>query len=126
MIKVVAIAIICATIIIYLKSINSDLTLLATVASGIIILWFTISYLDSTFSFLNRLSELSGLDDGTLSVIFKITTIGYLIEFGADIIDDFGLKSLSNKLILVGKLAILSVALPVFYGIINSISVLFQ
>ena len=31
-------------------------------------------------------------------IIFKITAIGYLVEFGADTINDLGLKGLAEKI----------------------------
>ena len=59
-------------------------------------------------------------------IIFKVVAIGYLVEFGAETINDLGLKSLSDKLIFIGKLAIFSVSLPVLYAIFNVLSRLIQ
>ena len=119
MLKIVAIALICAVIIIYLKSINSELSLLATVGAGIIILFLSLEYVINTLDFFNSIVELTGIDKSLYAIIFKITAIGYIIEFSADTVLDFGLKSLADKLIFAGKLIILVVSLPVFYAIIN-------
>mgnify|MGYP003292502939 CR=1 FL=1 len=45
MVKIVAIALVSAIIIVYLKSINSELALLATIASGIIIIFFSLEFI---------------------------------------------------------------------------------
>lgn len=122
MIKIVAISMICACIIIYLRSVNSELTLLATIGAGIIILSFVFQYVENALNFFNKITELTGLDKNLYSIIFKITAIGYLVDFGAGTLTDFGLTSLAGKLQLVGKIAIFSVSIPIFYALINLLS----
>lgn len=119
MLKIVAISLICACIIIYLRSINSELTLLATIGSGIIILSFIFQYVSDAVELLNKLANLTGIDSNFYSIIFKITAIGYLVEFGSGTLNDFGLTSLAGKLQLVGKLAIFSLSIPIIYALIN-------
>ena len=121
MVKLVAIALIFSVIIIYLKSINSELSLLATIAAGIIIIFYVLDYLSKTFAFITVLVESSGIDKDFYVIIFKITAIGYLIDFGASTMLDFGLSSLANKLIFAGKIIILSISLPIIYAVYNLI-----
>ncbi len=126
MIKIVSLAILFAIIIVYLKSVDSELALPTTVGAGIVILGFAFEELTTAFSFLNNLIELTGLNKELYSILFKITAIGYLVEFGADTIADFGLKSLSDKLIFVGKIIIFSVSLPIIYAVFNLFTGLLQ
>ena len=44
------------------------------------------------------------------------------MEFAAGAIEDFGLKSLSDKLVLIGKLIIIGVSMPVIYAVINLVT----
>ena len=122
MVKLVAIALIFSVIIIYLKNINSELSLLALIGAGIIVIFYVLSYISNTFSFISQLVVKSGIDNEFYVIIFKITAIGYLIEFGASTMQDFGLNSLANKLIFAGKIIILSVSLPIIYAVYNLIS----
>jgi len=126
MIQIVALTILFAIIIVYLKSVNSEIALIALVGAGIILSSYAFSYLTQTFDFINKLIELTKIDKGIFKIIFKITAIGYLIEFGAGTINDFGLKSLADKLVFVGKIIILSVSMPIFYALFNLISGLIQ
>ncbi len=119
MIKIVAITIVCGFIIIYLRSINSDLTSLAILGSGIIILSTAFSYVYQTYSFLVDIINSTGLDSAYYSIILKITAIGYLVEFGAGTVEDLGLKSLADKLVFCGKAAILVVSMPIIYAVFN-------
>ena len=126
MIQIVSFTLISAFIFVVLKSISSEYSLLVIIASGIIILGFSLNYLVENLNFFNKLFEMTGLSDDVLRIIYKITAIGYLIEFGAGTVEDFGLKSLADKLVFAGKLIILSVSLPIIYSIINVIMVLVQ
>ncbi len=126
MFQIVSITIVCALIIVILKSISSEYASIAIVASGIILLGISIKYLTENLQFFNKIFEMTNLSDDILRIIYKITAIGYLIEFGAGTVEDFGLKSLADKLVFVGKLIILSVSLPIIYSVINVITVLVQ
>lgn len=126
MIQIVALTILFAIIIVYLKTVNSEIALIALVGAGIILSSYAFSYLVQTFDFINKLIELTKIDREIFKIIFKITAIGYLIEFGAGTINDFGLKSLADKLVFVGKIIILSVSMPIFYALFNLISGLIQ
>lgn len=119
MTKLIILAIIFAVIILYLKNVNPELAMLAGIGAGIIFLGYGVSYLTEVFSAINTLIELSGIDRDIYKIIFKITAIGYLVEFGAGTVEDFGMKGLADKLVFVGKIMIFSISLPIIYAIIN-------
>ena len=119
MIKIVLIVILTSVVLYFLKSVNSDVFVPALLASGIILIYVALSYVTKTFSFIKEIIELSGVDKQIYKIIFKIVGISYLIEFGASAVEDIGYKSLSDKLIMIGKLSILIVSLPIFYAVIN-------
>ena len=121
MIKIVITAIIFAFIIVYLKSINSELAVLTTVVASLMLVSEIIFYLSETITFINRLFSSANIDGEIIEVILKITGIGFTVEFASDVLEDFGLKSLSNKFVLLGKLIILSLAFPVIYSFYNVI-----
>ena len=122
MLKIIVFALISAIIIVYLRSVNQELALLATVCTGIILLVTSLSYLSQTFVAIKKLVELTNLNGELYKNIIKITAIGYLFEFSAGVLEDFGLKSVSDKLIFVGKIIILSLSLPIIYSLLNVIT----
>ncbi len=126
MFKIVSVAIICAVIIIYLKNTNAELSLLATVGSGIVLIFLVFDYVSDTFILINNIIELTGINRELYVVLFKITAIGYIIEFASDTVLDFGLKSLADKLIFAGKVLILSVSIPILYAVFNLIQGILQ
>lgn len=119
MIKLVAIALVCGVLIIYLRTINSELTSLAIIGAGILIISQGFNYLYQTYSFLTDLVKITGIGSQFYSIIFKITAIGYLVEFGAGTVEDMGLKSLADKLVFAGKALIILVSMPILYGVFN-------
>lgn len=126
MIKIIIVSLICSIIILYLKNINSELYQLALIGSSILILFFSLSYIVQASELINKIIALSGIDTTFFKIIFKITAISYLVEFGAGIIEDFGLKSLSDKLVFVGKLLILITSMPIIYSVFNVLTELIK
>lgn len=119
MVKIIIISLIACILIIYLKSVNQEMALIAILATSILLISFTIGYLPKVFSFINEVISLTKIDKEYFIIIFKITAIGYLIEFVGGVIEDFGLKSLSDKLYLFGKVIIITLSLPILYAIFN-------
>ena len=83
-------------------------------------------YLSEAYNFISNLVNLSGIDKEYYKIIFKITAIGYIVEFGADTVMDMGFKGLAEKLIFTGKIVIFCSSLPIFYAIFNLIVGLLQ
>lgn len=119
MAQILLIALIGGIIAVYLRSINQELCLLSVICTGILILFSAFKYLSETFELFKKISELGKIDNELIKLVIKIVAIGYIVEFAAGILEDFGLKSISNKLIFAGKIIILSVSVPIFYTLIN-------
>ena len=119
MLQIVFVAIICAVITVYLKNINVELSILSSIMSGIILLNLVLIEFGEVFDFFDKIISLTGIDEGLYKIIFKIIAIGYLIEFSASLVEDFGMKSLSTKLIFAGKIIILTTSLPIIYSILS-------
>ena len=126
MFKVVAVAVICAFVLVYLKSVNSDLFGVAALGAGVVVISFGVEYLYQTVTLLNSLFAISRLNEKYFSVVLKITGIAYVVEFGAGIVEDLGLKSIADKLVFVGKLAVLTAAAPIIYAVFNLVAGLLQ
>ena len=126
MVKIVACAVLCAFILIYLKSVNSEFFSVATLGAGVIIIALGIDYLAETVSFIQKIIDSSGINAKYFSVILKITGIAYVVEFGAGIVEDLGLKSVADKLVFIGKAAIFTAAIPVIYAVFELLIGLIQ
>lgn len=122
MIKIIIITIIFAFLIVYLKSTKSEYADLALVGSSIILIFISIDYVSSTLEVINKIVELSNLNKEYYKIILKIISIAYVVEFGSSTIEDMGLKSLSNKIVFLGKIIIIAVSAPIIYAVFNVIN----
>ena len=125
MIKIVAIALLLSFLILCVKGFNNEYAVLTGLAASVILVLLSSEYFLGVLTFLNDLIERSGVERSIVNVVFKVTGIGYLIEFSAGIVEDAGLKGLSDKLVLVGKIVIVFTALPVFYAVFTAFSEIF-
>ena len=121
MVKFVAVALLLGVIIVYVRAVNSEFTSIALLGASVILISFSFNYVTEIYEFINKLIQLSNIDSNYIKIIFKITAIGYLVDFGAGLLEDFNLKSLGDKLVLLGKLIILATALPIIQGVLNII-----
>ena len=119
--KIVAVGVISAILIVYLKHLNSDLAMPLTVCCGIILLIMTVSYVEDFITLFTNLSQISGLDGTVLKIILKILAVSYLIEFSSALIEDFGLKSIADKVVFGGKVLILILSAPIIEGLISTV-----
>lgn len=120
-IKIVVIGLIFAVIIVYLQSVNKELALLATIVAGIVILMSVVNLLYELFGIYENIANVGGIDGNLLKLIIKITIVCYIVEFAVGIIEDFGLKSLADKVSLAGKIIVVLLATPVINSLIGLI-----
>ncbi len=66
-----------------------------------------------------------GIDTDAISIILKTLMVAYLTSFGSDICTDAGEKAIANALETAGKAIMLSMALPMLFGIFKSVSDIF-
>ncbi len=119
--KIIVMGLLFAIIIIYLQSVNREIALVATIVAGIIILMAIVDLLYSVFDLYKQIAVLGGIGGEVLKLIIKITLICYIVEFAVGIIEDFGLKSLADKVSVAGKLIVIIMATPVITSLINLI-----
>ena len=65
---------------------------------------------------------MTGLDAAIVKTLLKMVGIGYLVEFSAGILNDFGQNSLADKLVFCGKILVLILAVPILESILELIS----
>ncbi|MBE7089743.1 MAG: hypothetical protein E7362_02950 [Clostridiales bacterium] len=126
MIKICVLIVVFSIIILFLRSVNPEIATLALVACGIIVIYVALKYIGQVFGVLDDLVNKTGVDSQLFELIIKITAIGYLVEFSASTVEDLGFPSLAQKLVFVGKLVILIMALPIIYAIFNMMTTLLQ
>ena len=120
-IKIVAIGLITSFATLIIKPIRSDFAILTAIAGGLVIIFLIMNYLMSIFASLKGIISFTGLNSNLYTLLLKIVGVGYLIEFAAGICSDTGNSSLSDKVLLGGKIVILVMAFPIINNILEII-----
>lgn len=121
LIKIIGVGLVTAVTALVLKATKPELAFAVTIAGGVIILIFAFDMLSASFQIFTDIAEKTGIDNSLVKIILKIVSIGYLVEFGAGIIEDFGNKSIADKLVLAGKVIIFTISIPIIRSLITLI-----
>ena len=120
--KIVGVAFITAISAVLLKQTRPELSLAITIAGSIIILLFLLDGTKETITIVGALAQNSGVENGLIKMLFKIVGVGYVAEFSAGILNDFGVNSVADKIILGGKIVIVIISLPIFENLLKLVS----
>ena len=110
--KIVAIGIISVILIAYLKTVNSEIAVIAGVASGLLIIILSLTSVKDFVMFFSELSDKGGLDGSVFKLSLKIIAISYLVDFSSGVASDFGQAALGEKIQFAGKVIMITLAMP--------------
>ena len=117
--KIIGVAFITAITAVILRGTKPELSFAVTVVGIIIILTFIVDMLKGTMSVFTSISQIAGIENGLLKMLLKIVGVGYLTEFGAGILMDFGSNSIADKVTLAGKITIVLLSMPVVESLLQ-------
>lgn len=120
--KIIGVAFVTAISAILLKSTKPELSFAMTVTGVIVILMFVVDMLQNTVNILSTIASITGIENGLIKILLKIVGVGYLTEFSAGILNDFGSNAVADKVILGGKLTILILSLPIIESVLKLMS----
>ena len=121
LLKIVLIGIVFSVIIIIIKQIKPEFSPIILIAASCVILAHIIHYIGNIMVDIDNIITQTGINKDLFVIILKIIGIGYLVEFGAGICNDSGNQSIADKIILAGKIIILSVSMPIISNLLNTI-----
>ena len=117
--KIIGVAFITTITSLLLKSTKPELSFAVTVTGIIVILLFVIDALQNTLAIFSTLAQMTGVNNGLLKILIKIVGVGYVTEFGAGVLQDFGSSSVADKVTLAGKITVVVLALPVLESLLS-------
>ena len=120
--QLVGIAFITAVTALLLRETKPELSFAVTVTGSIILLLFAFELFRGSISIFNRIAETTGIKSSMVKIILKMVGIGYLVEFSAGILNDFGQNSVADKLVFCGKAVVLILAIPILESVLSLVS----
>ena len=121
LVRIIGVGLVTAIAALLLKGTKPELAFAVTIAGAVIVLIFSLDLLAATFGIFAEIGEKTGIDSALIRIIIKIVAIGYLVEFAAGVVEDFGSKSIADKLIFAGKVVIFTVSVPVIRTMVSLI-----
>ena len=106
-------------LILILKKQSPEYSYFISLVVGIIILFFSAKELAPILETIKSFFQRTNLPVGYIEVLLKSLGICYVTELGASLCADAGERAISLKLELAGKLAILTISLPLFNDILS-------
>ena len=119
LIKIVAIAVLSLVAILILKQIKPEFSLLVGIASSLCITFLILDNLSASLNIFTTIVNKTGVNIGLIKIVLKIIGIGYLTEFASSLCADSGVSSLSDKILLGGKIIILAEILPLVSSLLE-------
>ncbi len=110
------ISVICivASISVLLRKNVPEYSLIINIATGLLVITYLISNFLPIFNHIRDLINTAKISEKYYSILFKSLGICFLSQFASDSCKDAGEESLASKVEMVGKIAILTIALPLF------------
>lgn len=118
-VKIIGVAFVAAIAAILLKGTKPELSFAVTVTGIIVVLMFIVDGLQNTLSVFSTIAQVTGVENGLLKILLKIVGVGYVTEFGAGILNDFGSNAIADKVVLGGKITIVMLSLPVIESLLQ-------
>ena len=95
-----------------LRQYNPGYAILMALACCMLLLWFAVEALAPVLSFVKTLAQHGGIEH--LGSVFKAVAIALLSQSVQDLCTEAGQPALAGRVELVGKVAVLLAALPLF------------
>ena len=119
LVKVIGVGIVGLIVAALLKKDKPELTLLAVIATGAMILIIILSSMSQAIATFADLIAKAGISDGLFGGVLRIVGVGYLTEYAASLATDSGSTSIANKIQLAGKVTIFLMGVPVVTTLIE-------
>lgn len=104
------------------KTIKSEYSMYIIIGAVLIIFMFVITQMEAVIDTVREIKVYINFEDAYVNTLIKIIGISYLTQFSADICKDCGYQSLSNQLLVFGKISVLAISMPVVLSLLETIN----
>lgn len=119
MLKVGMIGILVTFLSMICKKEKGEYAVLMEIAAVVLIFSFVLGQVQQVADFLQTLMQRLPLEEGTLTILFKMLGITYIGEFASAICKDAGYTSLAGQIELFAKISILVLSIPCIGNILE-------
>lgn len=121
-ISICALAVVSIVLSVTIKRHNSELSLLVSVCSAVMILLCVIEYAVSAVDSVTDMLVSAKIKPQNISILLKALGICFITEFTCDCAKEAGLHALSGNIALCGKILVLVTSFPMFKEILSVVT----
>ena len=122
--SIASIGIIGAILSVTIKQTRPELSLMTSLATGIVLLLYISNSLSGVINQFGQIIEKSGVSEEYFTIAIKACAIAYITEFASALCKDAGENAIAVKTEFAGKITILFLSLPIILRLLSSISAL--
>ncbi|HWS29839.1 MAG TPA: stage III sporulation protein AD [Clostridia bacterium] len=122
--KIVGLSLAAVTVVLVLRAYRPEIAVQAAVAAGVVLLLIAVTELSGVMAMIDQIVTRYGLNSEHIKVVLKVIGIAYLAQFAAQTCRDAGEGAIASKVELVGRVLIVTVAVPVVISILNVLGTL--
>jgi len=120
-VKIVGVGLLAGMLISLLRQQKPELALQLSIAAGAMISLLMLARVMQVVEVLQTLSSKARVDETHLGIVLKIIGFAYVADFGSQILQDAGEKSMATKVEMAGKVLIMLLAVPILLAIMDTI-----
>lgn len=104
-----------------LKDVHPDYGTYVIMASGILILFFSVGKLSYLLDAVRSIQRMIPVDATYVNILLKMAGITYIGQFASGICKDAGYSSVASQIQIFGKLSVMAVSMPVVVALLETI-----
>lgn len=117
----VCFALITAVLALTLKN-RPDISVILSIAGGVALLISFLPHVAAVIDAVNQMAQRSGIDGGYMLIVMKASGIATAVTICSAVCRDAGQSALAVKVEIAGRIAILTVSLPVINTLFDTIA----
>ena len=120
-VKIVGIGLMAGMLINVLRQQRPELAMQLAVATGAMLFLLMISKVMQVVDVMQTLGAKANVEQAHMSTVLKIIGIAYVADFGSQVLQDAGEKSVASKVEMAGKILIMLLAIPIILAILETV-----
>ena len=105
----------------FLKQLRSPFAELISLATCLLIIFFSLSRLSAVFELLNTIGGYFSEQKDYFKILLKIIGITYIADFSSNICKDAGYGAIAGQIEVFGKISILAISSPIILALLETI-----
>lgn len=105
-----------------LKVLKGNFDTYIITAACLVILFYILTKLTAIVDVITRLQSYISIDWAYMEILLKIVGISYITQFSSDMCKECGYGAIGNQIQIFGKLAVMTISMPIVLALIDTIT----